>query len=82
MSRKKVTAMSRALAHLRDILNDLKSAQCLLDHVELVLRDAPKEKREHMLNYCAELERALNSSLWRTGIAVAEAAHLTVEDQK
>jgi len=79
-NRRKVAAMGKALDHLRSALSELQGVRVSVDQAELAVRDAPANKREHMLDYLHKLDMALSSARLRMSVAVAEAAHLTVED--
>jgi len=79
-ARRKVAAMGKALDHLRSALSELQGVRASVDQAELAVRDAPADKREHMLDYLHSVDMALSSAIWRLSVSVAEAAHLTVED--
>jgi len=80
-ARRKVAAMGKALDHLRSALSELQGVRASVDQAELAVRDAPADKREHMLDYLHKLDMALSSARLRMSVAVAEAAHLTVEKE-
>jgi hypothetical protein len=80
-ARRKVAAMGKALDHLRSALSELQGVRVSVDQAELAVRDAPADKREHMLDYLHKLDMALSSARLRMSVAVAEAAHLTVEQK-
>ena len=81
MSHRKMVAMPNALKLLREALAVLREAPQILQLAEISIRDATAEKREHMLRYLDDADTAIHEALFRTSVAVAEAAHLTVEDQ-
>ena len=79
-NRRKVAAMGKACDFLRQAADQLQDVRAMIDQAELAVRDAPAKKREHMLDYLHKLDMALSSARLKMSVAVAEAAHLTVED--
>ena len=76
-----MVAMPNALKMLSEALAVMKEAPQILQLAEISIRDAPAEKREHMLRYLDSADTAVHDAIFRTSVAVAEAAHLTVEDE-
>jgi len=76
-----MVAMPNALKLLREALAVMKEAPQILQLAEISIRDAPAEKREHMLRYLDSADTAIHDAIFRTSVAIAEAAHLTVEDE-
>ena len=76
-----MVAMPNALKLLREALAVMKEVPQILQLAEISIRDAPAEKREHMLRYLDSADTAVHDAIFRTSVAIAEAAHLTVEDE-
>lgn len=81
MSQRKMTAMPTTLKFLREAKGCLEEARGLMHLAEVALLDASRTKQEEMQPFVDRAHNSIAETTMKIARAVAEAAHLTVEEE-